>query len=99
MQRRLSKPGEGSEGRRPRISVSLEPDEFEWIQSFKQSPSHSYTVSRLLRAARLAGVTLDDATEGTGILGEFAEWLSRRRKKSKTADELSELLSAFMARN
>lgn len=81
MQRRL-KPGEGSEGRRPRTSVSLEPGGYRWIRSFKDSPSDSYTVVRLLRAARLAGVTLDDATEGTAFLASLLiGWASAGRKQ------------------
>jgi hypothetical protein len=88
MQRRLN------DGKRPRITVSLDPDDHEWVQSFG-GPSDSYTVSRIVKAARLAGLTLDDATEG-GIIPELVEWLGT--KKSKFSKELREVLAEFLER-
>jgi hypothetical protein len=87
MQRRLE------DGKRPRIGVSLDPDVYDWIQDFK-GPSDSYTVSRILRAAMLAGLTLDEAKSG-GVLEDFSEWLSRKR--SKFAGELRTLLDGYLA--
>lgn len=91
VQRRLA------EGQRPRISVSLDPEDYEWVQSFDQQ-SESYTVSRLIRAARLAGLTLDDANTG-GVLKEFRDWLQKRRKKSTVSTELAALLSEYLERS
>lgn len=80
------------EGKRPRVTVSLDPEEYDWIQTFPGS-SDSFKISRILKAARLAGVTVDDATEG-GIIPELVEWLGK--KKSKSARELHKLLSEFL---
>jgi len=82
------------DGKRPRISVSLDPEEYEWIRSFG-GPSESYTVSRMIKAARLAGLTLDEAMSG-GVLEDFRNWLKARRKKSAVACEMLELLSAYL---
>jgi hypothetical protein len=87
MQRRLD------DGKRPRIGVSLDPDVYEWIKDFN-GPSDSYTVSRILRAAMLAGLTLDEAQAG-GVLEDFSEWLSRKR--SKFAGELHGLIDEYLA--
>ena len=84
------------DGKRPRISVSLDPEDYDWIQSFN-GPSESYTVSRLIRAARLAGLTIEDSISG-GVLEEFRDWLGSKRKKSKLEAELAELISDFLAR-
>jgi len=83
------------DGRRPRISVSVDPADYEWIQGFN-GPSDSYTVSRILTAARLQGVTLDEMnTGGGGTLQEFSEWLSKKRKDKMAAD-LHALLEQFL---
>jgi hypothetical protein len=81
------------EGKRPRISVSLDPEDHKWIKSFKDAPSESYTVARIVKAARLSGLTLDDATEG-GIVPELVEWLGG--KKTKFAKELRQVLEQFL---
>ncbi len=85
------------QGQRPRISVSLDPDDYEWVQSFK-GPSESYTVSRLIKAARLSGLTLDEAMTG-GVLEELRDWLKRRRKKSAVVTELAALLTEYLDRS
>ncbi len=82
------------DGKRPRISVSLDPDDFDWVQSLK-GPSESYTVSRIVKAARLAGLKIEDATSG-GVLEDFRDWLGRKRK-SKLAADLAELLSDYLS--
>lgn len=84
------------EGKRPRISVSLDPEVYEWIQSFN-GPSESYTVSRILKAAHLAGLTLDEAMTG-GVLEDFRDWLKAKKRKSAAATELVELLSEYLER-
>ncbi len=81
------------DGKRPRISVSLDPDDFDWVQSLK-GPSESYKVSRIVKAARLAGLKIEDATSG-GVLEDFRDWLSRKRK-SKLAADLAELLNEYL---
>jgi hypothetical protein len=81
------------EGKRPRVTVSLDPEDFDWIQTIPGS-SDSYKISRILKAARLAGVTVDDGTQG-GIIPELVEWLGK--KKSKSARDLHKLLSEFLA--
>lgn len=82
------------DGKRPRISVSLDPEDYDWVRSF-DGPSESYTVSRIVRAARLAGLTLDEAMSG-GVLEELTEWLGSRRK-SRLAADLHELLTEFLS--
>ena len=57
-----------TDGRRPRISVSLDPEDYDWIEKLTgSSESLSYRLSRIVRAARLSGVSLEDAKTG-GIL-------------------------------
>jgi hypothetical protein len=82
------------DGKRPRIGVSLDPEVYEWIKDFN-GPSDSYTVSRILRAAMLAGLTLEEA-KAAGVLEEFSEWLGRRRKNQLAAD-LHALLSQYLS--
>lgn len=81
-------------GKRPRISVSLDPADYEWVKNFK-GPSESYTVSRIVRAARLAGLSLKDASDG-GVLTDFSKWLGSKRK-NKLASDLHLLLDEFLA--
>ena len=90
MQRRLN------DGKRPRITVSLDPEEYEWVQSFGDSPSESYTVSRILKAARLAGLTLEGAMSG-GVLEDFRDWLKAKRKRTKVETELIESLTEYLS--
>lgn len=82
------------EQKRPRVSVSLDPEDYEWIQSFGGT-SESYTASRIIRAARLAGLTLEEAKSG-GVLEDFRNWLNKKKKKNNTAEELHELLSNYL---
>jgi hypothetical protein len=84
------------EGKRPRISVSLNPEDYTWIRSFK-GPSESYTVSRIVRAARLAGLTLEESHNG-GILEDLRDWLKKKRTRSKAATELMEVLTEYLDR-
>jgi hypothetical protein len=82
--------------KRPRISVSLDPEDYEWIKDLgDQGASESYTVSRIIRAARLAGLTLDEAMSG-GVLEDFRDWLKSKKKKSNAASELCDLLSEYL---
>ena len=84
-----------SEKRRPRISVSLDPEDYDWIESMTApSESLSYRLSRIVRAARLAGVSLEDAKAG-GVLEAFSGFLAKK-KKNKHAAELHQLLSEFL---
>jgi hypothetical protein len=82
------------DGQRPRISVSLDPEDYEWVQSFR-GPSESYTVSRIVRAARLSGLTLDEAMTG-GVLEELRDWLKSKRKKTPVGTELCALLTEYL---
>jgi len=82
------------DGRRPRISVSVDPADYEWIQSFN-GQSDSYTVSQILTAARLQGVTLNKTGPSGGTLQEFSAWLSKKRKDKMAAD-LHALLDQFL---
>lgn len=81
------------EGKRPRIGVSLDADVYQWIQEF-EGPSESYTVSRILRAAMLAGLTLEQAKTG-GQLEDFARWLGKQ-KRNKLATELHALIDQYL---
>lgn len=81
------------EGRRARISVSLDAEDYDWVQSFK-GPSESYTVSRIVKAARLAGLTLEEAKSG-GVLEEFAEFLSKK-KRNKLAADMHALIEEYL---
>jgi hypothetical protein len=85
------------EGQRPRISVSLNPEDYKWVQSFK-GPSESYTVSRIVRAARLSGLTLEEAMTG-GVLEELRDWLKAKRKKTAVGTELCALLTEYLDRS
>ncbi len=81
-------------GRRDRISVSLDPEDYDWIRSF-DGPSDSFTISRIIKAARLQGLTLESATTG-GVLEDFAVWLTRKRKNRLAAD-LARLISEYLS--
>lgn len=83
------------DGPRNRITVSLDDADFKWIQSLK-GPSDSYSVARVIKAARLSGLKLSDAESG-GVIEELSEWLSKR-KKNKLAADLHQLLSEFINR-
>ena len=81
--------------KRPRISVSLDPEDYAWVEELPgASASLSYKVSRVVKAARLAGVTIDDA-QSPGVLEEFAEWLTTK-KRNKLASDLHALLDEFI---
>lgn len=82
------------QGKRPRISVSLDPELHEWIQTLP-GPSDSYKVSQILKAAMEAGLTIDGAGS-TGSLKEFCDWLGRK-KRNKQAAELHTLLKDFLS--
>lgn len=80
------------EGKRPRITVSLDPEDYDWIQSFEGS-SDSYKIAKIIKAAKAAGVTADG--ESTGVtIPDLAEWLAT--KKTKSARELHKLLAEFL---
>lgn len=84
-----------TEGRRPRISVSLDPEDYDWIEELTgPSESLSYKLSRIVRAARLAGLTLEEAKSG-GVLQEFSDFLATK-KRNKLALEMQTLLQEFL---
>lgn len=91
MVQRRSKSGE-----RQRISVSLDPEDYKWVQSFTGS-SDSYKLSRIVHAARLAGITLDDATAG-GVLEDYLGWLRSKKRRTRFETELAESLTEYLAR-
>jgi hypothetical protein len=80
--------------KRPVISVSLDPEEYKWIKSFG-GQSDSYTASRIIRAARLAGLTLDEAKSG-GVLEDFRDWLKSKKRQDKDAAKLCALLTDYL---
>lgn len=82
-------------GERDRISVSLDPEDYKWVKKLA-GPSDSYKLSRIVKAARLAGITIDDSMTG-GVLEDFNDWLKGSRTKSVTAKELHNLLSQYLA--
>lgn len=89
--------GRKASGQRPRISVSLDPEDYDWIESLSgESESMSYKLSRVVRAARHAGIELADAKTG-GAFQEFADFLSTK-KRNKYASELHALLEEFLTR-
>lgn len=82
-------------GERNRISVSLDDEDYLWIKKMTgPAESLSYKLSRIVRAARLSGLTIEEA-KSAGMLEEFAEFLSKKRK-NKHAAELFELLTEFL---
>ena len=90
--RRKLKPSEG-EGRRPRIGVSVDPEVHDWIRSFN-GQSDSHTVSCLLKAAMLAGLTPGES-QGGGVLEEFAYFLASQ-KRNKLDFDMHLLLAKFL---
>jgi hypothetical protein len=80
------------EGKRPRITVSLDPEDLEWVQTFEGS-SDSYRISKIIKAAKAAGVTPESASVG-GTIPALVEWLESKR--TKPARELHKLLSEFL---
>jgi hypothetical protein len=86
-----------AEGKRPRISVSLDPEDYDWIAELTgESESLSYKLSRIVRAARLSGLTLEEAKSG-GVLQEFSDFLVSK-KRNKMAADFNELLTEFLKR-
>ncbi len=84
-----------SEGvKRERISVSLDADDYAFVQSIIGG-SDSHKLANLVRAARLAGLSVDDESSPQ-IVDEFVDWLATKR--SKSARELHQLLSEFLKR-
>lgn len=82
-----------SEGiKRERISVSLDADDYEFVQSISGG-SDSQKLAKIVKAARLNKLTIDDQTQPM-LSTEFVDWLSN--KKSKSAKELHKLLSEFL---
>lgn len=85
-------------GKRPRISVSLDELDYDYIESLgRQGDSLSYTLSRLVREARLSGVILFDERKPTGgIVRELSDWL-QSKKKDQFAKQLGSTLDEFLA--
>jgi molybdenum cofactor biosynthesis enzyme MoaA len=84
-----------SEGvKRERISVSLDADDYEYVQSI-MGGSDSHRVAKIIQAARLAGLKVDDQP-GPQMVEEFVEWLATKR--SQSARDLHKLLTEFLER-
>ena len=84
-----------SEGiKRERISVSLDAEDYEYVQSISGG-SDSHKVANIVRAARLAGLKVDDQP-GPQMVQEFVEWLATKR--SQPAKDLHKLLTEFLDR-
>jgi len=82
-------------GRRPRISVSLDPEDYDWIQELTgPSESLSFKLSQIVRAARLSGLTIEETRSG-GILAEFSDFLVDK-KRNKLAADFNQLLTEFL---
>ena len=81
-------------GERPRVGVSLDDDVYEWIQSL-EGPSDSYKVSRVVRAAMIAGLKIDEA-QSAGVLEDFSAWLGEQKKLSKVESELRNILKKYL---
>jgi len=80
---------------RKRVSVSLDADDYDYIQSI-HGGSDSHKVAKVITAARLAGLKVDDQP-GPQMVEEFVEWLSTK-KRNKTASDLHKLLTEFLER-
>lgn len=80
---------------RKRVSVSLDADDYDYIQSI-HGGSDSHRVAKIITAARLAGLKVDDQP-GSKMVDEFVEWLSTK-KRNKAASDLHKLLSEFLKR-
>lgn len=83
------------EGKRPRITVSLDPEDLDYVQTFEGS-SDSYKIAKIIKAARTAGITGDGVASG-GTIPELVQWLSGKR--SKLAKDLRVLLNEFLEDN
>jgi hypothetical protein len=85
-------------GKRDRISVSLDAEEYEWIQSLaRPGDSMSFTLAQVVKEARLSGVVPYYGSEPAGgIIQELVDWLSNK-KNHKLASELRSLLEEFLA--
>jgi molybdenum cofactor biosynthesis enzyme MoaA len=79
--------------KRERISVSLDAADYEYVQSISGG-SDSHRVAKIIQAARLAGLKVDDQA-GPQIAEEFVEWLSTK-KRNKAASDLHKLLTDFL---
>jgi molybdenum cofactor biosynthesis enzyme MoaA len=85
-----------SEGvNRKRISVSVDAEDYEYVQSITGG-SDSHRVAKIIQAARLAGLKVDDQP-GPQMVEEFVEWLSTK-KRNKAASDLHKLLTEFLDR-
>lgn len=86
-----------NEGKRNRISVSLDDEDFQWIESLcRPGDSMSYTLSRIVREARLSGTTLFESSNN-GLLGELKDWLSEK-EQSSFRRQLHQTLKEFFDR-
>jgi molybdenum cofactor biosynthesis enzyme MoaA len=86
-----------SEGvNRKRISVSLDAEDYEYIQSITGG-SDSHRVAKIIQAARLSGLKVDDQA-APQIVADFVDWLSTK-KRNKAASDLHKLLSEFLAKS
>ena len=81
-----------SGGSRKRISTSLDFDDAIYVEHIPGA-SDSEKLAKVVRAARLAGLTVDDQSS-VPIVDEFVSWLSTKRGKS--AQDLHKLLLEFL---
>ncbi len=86
------------DGKRPRISVSLDSEDYDWIESLPgMAESLSFKLSRVVKAARLAGLTIDDASHSR----RGSTWLDFLKEKtdSALAQELAKLYEEYEITN
>ncbi len=81
--------------KRERISVSLDADDYAFVQSVTGG-SDSHRVAKIITAARLACLNVESESTNPQIVEEFVDWLAT--KKSQSARELYKLLSEFLNR-
>ena len=82
-----------SGGERLRISTSLDFEDAQFVTQVSGS-SDSEKLAKIVRAARLAGLKVDDDQASHGMVNQFIEWLSSKR--SQPARDLHKLLTEFL---
>lgn len=82
-----------NEGKRERIGVSLDSVDYEYVQSVSGG-SDSHRLAKIVRAARLAGLKVDEEQASPEMVRDFIDWLSTKR--SQHARDLHKLLSDFL---
>jgi hypothetical protein len=74
------------------MSTSLDFEDAEFVRQVPGT-SDSEKLAKIVKAARLGGLTIGDHFEST-LLDEFVEWLEKR--KTKFSKELHEVLTEFL---